>query len=141
MAELAQSHGEKDGVSLLELKERLDALTAEQAVLLDKILESTDDSKLNTQLEMVTSEKQDILDRMQALEEDESQRDLRASRQREMEEWLEHQELRFTEDEDSVTRRFVERITVMNAAIRFSLDQFSADDCVGWFCCAGYCLF
>ena len=52
---------------------------------------------------------------MQALEKDESQRSLRASRQREMEEWLDRQEMRFTEYEDGVTRRFVERITVVDA--------------------------
>lgn len=52
---------------------------------------------------------------MQALEKDESQRSLRASRQREMEEWLDRQEMRFTEYKDSVTRRFVEQITVVDA--------------------------
>ena len=49
-----------DGVSLLELKQRLDALTAEQAVLLDKVLEDMDSLELNTQLEAVTAEKQGI---------------------------------------------------------------------------------
>ena len=29
----------------------------------------------------------------------------------------------------------------LDAAICFALDQISADDCAGWFCCAGYCLF
>ena len=29
----------------------------------------------------------------------------------------------------------------LDAAIRFALDQVSADDCAGWFCCAGFCLF
>ena len=115
LAGLAQSHGEGDGVSLLELKQRLDALTAEQALLLDEILEDMDNLELNSQLAAVTAEKQDILDQMQALEKDESQRSLRASRQREMEAWLDQQAMRFTEYEDSVTRRFVERITVVDA--------------------------
>ena len=115
LAGLAQSHGENDGVSLLELKQRLDDLSAEQAVLVDKILEDMDNLELNAKLEAVTAEKQDILDRMQALEQDESQRSLRASRQREMEEWLDRQEMRFTEYEDTTTRRFVERITVVDA--------------------------
>ena len=115
LAGLAQSHGEGDAVSLLELKQRLDALTAEQALLLDEILEDMDNLELNAQLEAVTAEKQDILDQMQALEKDESQRSLRASRQREMEEWLDRQEMRFTEYKDSVTRRFVEQITVVDA--------------------------
>lgn len=71
--------------------------------------------ELNAQLEAVTAEKQDILDQMQALEKDENQQTMRASRQREMEEWLDRQEMRFTEYEDSITRRFVEQITVVDA--------------------------
>ena len=115
LAGLAQDLGESGGVSLLELKQRLDALSAEQAVLVDNILENMNNLELNAQLEAVTAEKQDILDRMQVLEKDESQRSLRASRQREMEEWLGQQEMRFTEYEDAITRRFVERITVVDA--------------------------
>ena len=115
LASFARSHSEGDGVNPLELKQRLDSLTAEQAVLLDKILKDMDNSELNAQIEAVTAEKKSILDQMKALEKDESQRSLRASRQQEMEEWLEQQELRFTEYEDSVTRRFVERITVADA--------------------------
>ena len=115
LAGLAQSHSEADGVSPLELKQRLDALTAEQAVILDKILGDMGNKELNAQLEAVTAEKQDILDQMQALEKDENQQTMRASRQREMEEWLDRQEMRFTEYEDSITRRFVEQITVVDA--------------------------
>lgn len=114
LAGLAQSHSEADGVSPLELKQRLDALTAEQAVILDKILGDMGNKELNAQLEAVTAEKQDILDQMQALEKDENQQAMRASRQREMEEWLDRQEMRFTEYEDSITRRFVEQITVVD---------------------------
>lgn len=115
LAGLAQSHDRADGVSLLELKQRLDALTAEQAVLLDKVLEDMDSLELNTQLEAVTAEKQDIMDQMQALEEDKSQRSLRASRQREMEAWLDQQPLCFTGYDDTITHKFIERITVVDA--------------------------
>nr|WP_325181993.1 recombinase family protein [uncultured Oscillibacter sp.] len=80
LAGLAQSHGENGGVSLLDLRQRLDALTAEQALLLDKVLENMGSSELNAQLEAVTAEKQGILDQMQVLEQDESQRSLWASR-------------------------------------------------------------
>ena len=115
LAGLAQSHDRADGVSLLELKQRLDALTAEQAALLDKVLEDMDNLELNDQLRAVAEEKQEILERMQALEKDESQRSLRASRQREMEEWLDQQPLCFTEYDDTITHKFIERITVVDA--------------------------
>ena len=115
-----------DGVSLLELKQRLDALTAEQAVLLDKVLEDMDSLELNTQLEAVTAEKQDIMDQMQALEEDKSQRSLRASRQREMEAWLDQQPLCFTGYDDTITHKFIERITVVDAGtIRVKIRDIS----------------
>lgn len=81
----------------------------------DQILGNMGNKELNAQLEAVTAEKQDILDQMQALEKDENQQAMRASRQREMEEWLDRQEMRFTEYEDSITRRFVEQITVVDA--------------------------
>ena len=116
LAGLAQSHDRADGISLLELKQKLDALTLEQAVLLDKVLEEMDSLELNAQLEAVTVEKQNILDQMQVLEEDKSRRSLRASRQREMEAWLEQQPLCFTEYDDTITHKFIERITVVDAA-------------------------
>ena len=85
-------------------------------LLLDKVLEEMDSLELNAQLEAVTAEKQDILDQMQALEEDKSRRSLRTSRQREMEAWLEQQPLCFTEYDDTITHKFIERITVVDAA-------------------------
>ena len=115
LAELARSGGEDGGMSLLELRQRLDALTVEQAALVDKILEAKDDSELNAQLETVTAEKQSVLDQIAACQQDEEQQAAQASRQREMEEWLDQQPMCFTEYDDTLTRRFVERITVVDA--------------------------
>ncbi len=114
LAELARSGGEDGGMSLLELRQRLDALTVEQAALVDKILEAKDDSELNAQLETVTAEKQSVLDQIAACQQDEEQQAAQASRQREMEEWLDQQPMCFTEYDDTLTRRFVERITVVD---------------------------
>ena len=115
LAELARSGGEDGGMSLLGLRQRLDALTVEQAALVDKILEAKDDSELNAQLETVTAEKQSVLDQIAACQQDEEQQAAQASRQREMEEWLDQQPMCFTEYDDTLTRRFVERITVVDA--------------------------
>lgn len=115
LAGLAQGCSESDGMSLLGLKQRLDALTAEQAVVLDEILKDMNNLGLNTRLKALAEEKQGILDQMQALEKDENQQAMRASRQREMEEWLDRQEMRFTEYEDSITCRFMEQIAVVDA--------------------------
>ena len=115
LAQLARSGGEDGGMSLLELRQNLDALSAEQAVVLDQILENMSSPELNAQLETVTAEKQSVLDQIAACQQDEERQAAQASRQREMEEWLEQQPMCFTEYDDTLTRRFVERITVVDA--------------------------
>lgn len=114
LAELAQSGGEDGGMSLLDLRQKLDALTAEQAALVDKILETKDDSELNAQLEAVTAEKQSVLDQIAACQQDEEQQAAQASRRQEMEAWLDRQPMCFTEYDDTLIRRFVEQITVVD---------------------------
>ena len=115
LANRAQSGSGGDGMSLPELRQRLDALTAEQSLLLDKILEDMSSKELNAQLEAVTAEKENILDQIAACQQDEAQQAAQASRRREMEAWLDRQTLCFTEYDDTLTRRFVERITVVDA--------------------------
>ena len=115
LAGLAQSGGEDGGESPLALQARLKELSAEQAVLLDKVLADMKNKELNAQLKVVLDEKQDILKRIAAQEQDEEQRAAQASRQREMEEWLDQQPLCFTEYDDTLTRRFVEQVTVVDA--------------------------
>ena len=115
LAELAQSGGKDGGESPLTLQARLKELSAEQAVLLDKALADMENKELNAQLKVVLDEKQDILERIAAQEQDEEQRAAQASRQREMEEWLDQQPLCFTGYDDTLTRRFVEQVTVVDA--------------------------
>lgn len=115
LAELARSGGEGGGVSLPELRRRLEALTIEQARLLDKILEDMNSDELNAQLQALADERQSVLDQIAACQQDEEHRAIQASRQREMEEWLDRQPMCFTEYDDTLTRRFVERVTVVDA--------------------------
>ena len=74
-----------------------------------------DNLELNAQLKALADEKQELLERIQALEKDEAQRDLQAARQREMESWLEQRQTRLTEYDDTLTRKFIEQITVVDA--------------------------
>ena len=91
LAELARSGGEGGGTSLPELRRRLEALTTEQARLLDEILEDMGSKELNAQLQALADERQSVLDQIAACQQDEEQRAIQASRQREMEEWLDQQ--------------------------------------------------
>jgi len=102
-------------VNLPELRRRQDALKAEQALLLDQLLKDMDSKELNAQLQTLAEEMQDVLEQIAACQQDEEQRMVQASRQREMEEWLNQQPMCFTEYDDTLTRRFVERITVVDA--------------------------
>ena len=83
--------------------------------MLDQILENMSSSELNAQLETVTAEKQSVLDQIAAYQQDEKQQAAQASRRQEMEEWLDQQPMCFTEYDDTLTRRFVEQITVVDA--------------------------
>ncbi len=74
-----------------------------------------DDPKLNARLKALAEEKQALLEQVQVLEQDETQQALQASRRQEMEEWLKKLTLCFTEYGNTITRRFVEKITVENA--------------------------
>ena len=115
LTELARSNGRDSNMSLPELRQRLDALTAKQTILLDEILEDMDNPELNDQLKILAEEKQTILDQIAAHQQDEEQQAIQAARRREMEEWLDRQPMCLTEYDDTLTRRFVEQITVVDA--------------------------
>lgn len=114
LAKMAQDYG-VGGSDLLALRQRLDNLTAEQTLLLDKVLDDMDNPDLNAQLKSLAEEKQSILEQMATLQEKAEQQTLQASRRRELEEWVGQQPMMFTKYDDSVTRRLVERITAVEA--------------------------
>ena len=115
LASIVQQGGSVDGIDPLTLRNRLDALTAQQAELLDKVLEDMENEELNAQLKATMEEKQAILVRLGALQQDEEQRAGQEARLRELAEWLKQQKSEFAEYDDSITRRYVERITVVDA--------------------------
>ena len=115
LASIVQQGGSADGIDPLTLRNRLDALTAQQAELLDKVLEDMENEELNAQLKATMEEKQAILGRLGALQQDEEQRAGQEARLRELAEWLKQQKSEFAEYDDSITRRYVERITVVDA--------------------------
>ncbi len=115
LASIVQQGGSADGIDPLTLRNRLDTLTAQQAELLDKVLEDMESEELNAQLKAIMEEKQAILGRLGAIQQDEEQRAGQEARLRELAEWLKQQKSEFAEYDDSITRRYVERITVVDA--------------------------
>lgn len=114
LAEIACRHGETDGESLLALQQRLDDLKAEQALLLDKVLKDMDNPSLNEQLKNLAEEKQSILLQIENQRQDADRQAMQASRAAELEEFLAQQPMKFTEYNDMITRKLVERITVVD---------------------------
>ena len=115
LAGIVQQGTNADGTDPLTLRNRLDALTAQQAELLDKVLEDMDNTELTDQLKAIAEEKQAILGRLGAIQQDEEQRAGQEARLRELAEWLKQQQTEFNEYDDTITRRYVERITVVDA--------------------------
>ena len=115
LASIVQQSVNADGIDPLTLRSRLDALTAQQAELLDKVLEDMDNTELTDQLKAIAEEKQAILEQLGAIQQDEEQRAGQEARRRELAEWLNQQRTEFTEYDDTITRKYVERITVVDA--------------------------
>lgn len=105
---------EADGTSLISLKQRLGDITAEQALLLDRVLENMDDPDLNAQLKALMDEKQAVQEQIQAVEQETAQSENRMSRMAELREWMAKLEIN-TEYNDEQVRMAVERITVVDA--------------------------
>ena len=130
LASIVQQGGNADGIDPLTLRNRLDVLTTQQAELLDKVLEDMDNTELTDQLKAIAEEKQAILGRLGAIQQDEEQRAGQEARLRELAEWLKQQKSEFAEYDDSITRRYVERITVVDAetiCIRFKYTDVEID--------------
>lgn len=115
LATLAKGYGENGSVELLKLRQKLEAMTEEQAILLDKVLEDMDNLDLNAQLKALSEEKQHLQEQIEALENEETTRTIQDSQQKELEDWLEQHPMCFTEYDDMIIRRFVEKVTVVDA--------------------------
>ena len=105
---------EADGTSLISLKQRLGGITAEQALLLDRVLENMNDPDLNAQLKALMDEKQAVQEQIQAMEQEAAQSENRMSRMAELREWMAKLGVN-TEYNDEQVRMAVERITVVDA--------------------------
>ncbi len=115
LASIVQQGGNTDGINPLTLRNWLDALTAQQTELLEKVLEDMDNTELTDRLRAIAEEKKAILGQLGAIQQDEEQRAGQEARLRELAEWLKQQKSEFTEYDDTITRRYVERITVVDA--------------------------
>ena len=110
----AWNGGESDGTSLINLRQQLKDINAQQTLLLDQVLEHMDDSALTAQLKALVDGKQAIQERISALELDVVHSAKQVSRMAELREWMARLEVN-TEYQDEQVRMAVEKITVLDA--------------------------
>ena len=102
-----------DGANLISLKQRMSDISAEQALLLDKVLENMDDPDLNAQLKALMDEKQAVQDQIQTMEQEAAQSENRMSRMAELREWMAQLEVNLEYNDEQV-RMAVEQITAVD---------------------------
>ena len=101
--------------NLAGLKQRLSDVTAEQDKLVDLVLVDMENSELTERLKAVTEEKEQLQRQIESLQADSEQQAADQTRTEEIKDWLEQHPAGFTEYSDALTRRFIERITVLDA--------------------------
>ena len=102
------------GVSLIDLRQKLKDITAQQALLLDQVLEHMDDEILNARLKAMMDEKQALQERIADAEQSETHNAAQESRMAELREWMAKLEVNQQYSDEQV-RMAVERITVVDA--------------------------
>ena len=118
IASLVQQGQECGGVDPLALRQRLTALTAEQAVLMEQALAlpvDMENKELNARLREIAEERESILHQLGTLRQADERQAGRAARMERLREFVEQRETKFAVYDDAITRKFVEQITALNA--------------------------
>jgi len=118
IASLVQQRQESGGVDPLALRQRLAALTAEQAELMEQALalpENMENKELNARLREIAEERESILHQLGSLRQADERQAGQAARMNSLREFVEQRETKFAAYDDAITRKFVEQITVLDA--------------------------
>ena len=133
IASLVQQGQESGGVDPLALRQRLAALTAEQAVLMEQALalpENMENEELNARLREIAEERESILHQLGSLRQADERQAGQAARMERLREFAEQRGTKFAVYDDAITRKFVEQITVLNAEtirIKFRYSRLEVD--------------
>ena len=114
LASRAIGGGSIGETTIADLYHRQEELSAEQNQILDLLLQDMDNPELNEQLKQASEDRQTVQEQIKELERRAEQEEHRASRLKELREWMSEQPAQFTQYDDTITRRIVERITVEN---------------------------
>ena len=105
---------EPESSGLLELERLLEETSERQSAALDRVLDDMTNLELNEQLRDLTEEKQRLMEQVETARNAALRQSNRSARLRELADWLEKQPKELTAYDETVTRRMVEKITVLN---------------------------
>ena len=110
----AKCGSENDGMDLIAMEHRLEDLTEQQNVLLNKVLANMDDTTLTDQLKELVDEKQALTDAISAAKGAAIRKANQESRMDALTEFMHQNSQGFTQYDDEVVRKMVDRITVID---------------------------
>ena len=100
---------------LLELKKRMDAVSQEQADLLDMLLSNMADAELNARMKVLTGEKESLKAQILEAQQAEVSMTEQAAKHQQMWDSLMECSAGYTEFDDEFVRQIIQKITVENA--------------------------
>lgn len=106
--------GPKAGKSIAAMQAEIAGITSEQERLLDAILDDMDDPELNARMQSLTDQKAMLLNSIERQKEEIKTGEIAALRMEEISAWIAAHPIGLQNYEDGITRRLIERITVLD---------------------------
>ena len=113
-ASIAKCGKESDGINLLILQKRLETVTSEQSLMLDRVLSDMENETLNAQLKSLMEEKLSIQKQIDVLRQTEDGLENQTVCLQEMRAALEEFPMELVEFDDVQIRRWTDQITVVS---------------------------
>ena len=103
-----------EGKTVAQMQQEVSAITDEEERLLDLLLEDMDDLELNQRMQTLMAQKTELLQSIEQTKADMEQSSREAFRVDEIRRWISDHKMGLQEYDDIVTRRFVEKVTVVS---------------------------
>lgn len=102
------------GQSFASMQAEVAGITAEQERLLDAILDDMDNPELNARMQSLTDQKAMLLDAIERRKEENKSSEIATLRMEKISAWIAAHPIGLQSYDDGITRRLIERITVMD---------------------------
>lgn len=113
LVEMVVTGSTSQGKSVAQMQSEVAEITAEQERLLDRILEDMDNPELNARMQELTEQKQALLNTIDQRKAETAQKESEQLRMQEVRAWIAAHPAGIHDYDDAITRRLVEKITVV----------------------------